>query len=93
MQSKRIIPITQFDKGQVTKIFDRVKTEGELIVMKDDVPIAVIVSVGEYQRLCEIEESYRLLILADSKFRDFLATEPVNDDFGAEILDSRKSEK
>ena len=60
----RLIPISQFNKGQASKIFDRLRSEPELIVLKNNQPSAVILSPDEYIRLAEIEEDYNLLMEA-----------------------------
>ena len=39
-----LVPITQFNKGQASKIFDRLTNEKQLIVLKNNVPAAVILS-------------------------------------------------
>lgn len=59
-----LIPISQFNKGMAAKIFDRLHTEKELIVLKNNQPSAIILSPEEYQRLTEIEEDYLLLLEA-----------------------------
>lgn len=59
-----LVPISQFNKGQAAKIFDRLHTEKQLIVLKNNQPSAVILSPEEYARLTEIEEDYMLLIEA-----------------------------
>lgn len=64
-----LIPITQFNRGQAAKIFDRLRTEKRLIVLKNNQPSAVILSPEEYERLAEIEENYRLLIEADKRLK------------------------
>ena len=62
-----LIPITQFNKGQASKIFDRLRTERQLVVLKNNAPSAVILSPEEYARLAEIEEHYHLLLLAQKR--------------------------
>ena len=62
-----LISITQFNKGQASKIFDRLRTERQLIVLKNNTPSAVILSPEEYERLAEIEEDYQLLLLAQER--------------------------
>ena len=49
-----LVSITQFNRGQASRIFDRLRTE----------PAAVILSPEEYTRLTEAEEDYQLLLLA-----------------------------
>lgn len=63
----RLIPITQFNRGQASKIFDRLHSESELIVLKNNRPSAVILSPEEYSRLAEIEENYALLLEASKR--------------------------
>ena len=68
MQS--LVPISQFNKGQASKIFDRLHSERELIVLKNNQPSAIILSPEEYTRLTEIEEDYFLLLEANKRLED-----------------------
>ena len=63
----RLIPITQFNRGQASRIFDRLRSEPQLVVLKNNQPSAVILSPDEYTRLAEIEENYHLLLEADKR--------------------------
>ena len=63
----RLIPITQFNRGQASRIFDRLHSEPELIVLKNNQPSAVILSPDKYARLAEIEENYVLLLEATKR--------------------------
>lgn len=65
-----LIPISQFNKGQAAKIFDRLHSEKELIVLKNNQPSAVILSPEEYTRLTEIEEDYILLLEANKRMEE-----------------------
>lgn len=62
-----LVPISQFSKGKATQIFDRLRTEKELVVLKNNQPSAVILSPEEYTRLTEIEENYVLLLEANKR--------------------------
>ena len=62
-----LVPISQFNKGQAAKIFDRLHSEKELIVLKNNQPSAIILSPEEYTRLIEIEEDYVLLLEANKR--------------------------
>ncbi|ESL04490.1 prevent-host-death family protein [Catonella morbi ATCC 51271] len=62
-----LIPVSNFNKGQASKIFDRLSVEKELIVLKNNQPSAVILSTDEYLRLTEIEEEYFLLLEANKR--------------------------
>ena len=65
-----LVPISQFNKGQAAKIFDRLHSEKELIVLKNNHPSAVILSLEEYTRLTEIEEDYFLLLEANRRIEE-----------------------
>lgn len=65
-----LVPITQFNKGQASRIFDRLRTEKQLVVLKNNAPSAVILSPEEYARLSEIEEDYALLLEATQRLAD-----------------------
>ena len=52
------------------KIFDRLHSEKELIVLKNNQPSAVILSLEEYTRLTEIEEDYFLLLEANRRIEE-----------------------
>jgi PHD/YefM family antitoxin component YafN of YafNO toxin-antitoxin module len=62
-----LVSITQFNKGQASKIFDRLQNENQLIVLKNNVPTAVIISPSEYIHLSEIAENYQLLLEAQER--------------------------
>lgn len=61
-----LVPISQFNKGQAAKIFDRLHSERELIVLKNNQPLAIILSPEEYTRLTETEKDCFLLWEANS---------------------------
>ena len=65
-----LVPISQFNKGQAAKIFDRLHSEKELIVLKNNQPSAIILSPEEYTRLTEIEEDYYLLLEANRRMEE-----------------------
>ena len=65
-----LVPISQFNKGQAAKIFDRLHSEKELIVLQNNQPSAVILSLEEYTRLTEIEEDYFLLLEANRRIEE-----------------------
>ena len=62
-----LVPISQFNRGQASRIFDRLHTESQLVVLKNNAPAAGILSPEEYTRLTEMEENYRLLMLAQER--------------------------
>ena len=62
-----LVPITQFNRGQASRIFDRLHTESQLVVLKNNQPAAIILSPAEFSRLSEIEENYLLLLEATER--------------------------
>ncbi len=62
-----LVPISQFNRGQASRIFDRLSNEKELVVLKNNQPSAIILSPDEYARLTEIEEDYYLLLEANAR--------------------------
>ena len=64
------VPITQFNRGQASMFFDRLHTENQLIVLKNNQPAAIILSPSEFQRLSEIEENYTLLLEATRRLKE-----------------------
>lgn len=65
-----LVPISQFNKGQASKIFDILHSERELIVLKNNQPSAIILSPEEYTRLTEIEEDYFLLLEVNKRMEE-----------------------
>ncbi|MDR1590138.1 MAG: type II toxin-antitoxin system Phd/YefM family antitoxin [Oscillospiraceae bacterium] len=61
------VPITQFNKGQAAKVFDRLKTERRLIVLKNNAPAAVILSPDEYENIMEVFEDAYLYDIAQKR--------------------------
>ena len=56
-------------KGRLQR-YDRLRSEKELIVLKNNQPSAIILSPEEYTRLTEIEEDYFLLLEANKRLDD-----------------------
>lgn len=79
-----LVPVTMFNKGHASKIFDRVKAVGQLVVLKNNTPEAVIISTDEYARLTEIEENYYLLLEANERMSRYESTKSLSE---AEIME------
>ncbi len=75
-----LVPISQFNKGQAAKIFDRLHSERELIVLKNNQPSAIILSLEEYTRLTEIEEDYVLMLEANKRMEDSINNKTISFD-------------
>lgn len=65
-----LVPITQFNRGQASRIFDRLHSQKQLVVLKNNQPAAVILSPDEYERLTEMEEDYTLLLEAAERLEN-----------------------
>ena len=61
------VPVSQFNKGQASKIFDRLKSERYLVVLKNNTPEAVLVSPEEFDRMRDAEID--LLLYAEAQTR------------------------
>ena len=55
-----IVPITRFNKGEATKIFDEVEHSGTKIVVKNNKPACVLISPSQYESLMEMLSDYML---------------------------------
>lgn len=49
-----IIPITQFNKGKASQLFSRASRGETLLVMKNNTPVAIVLSPEEYEILRKI---------------------------------------
>ncbi len=48
------VPISRLNKGEAGKIIDEVKTDGIRVIVKNNVPECVLISVEEYDRIVTI---------------------------------------
>ena len=51
-----LVPITKFNQGQASKIFNRLQEEKQIVVLKNNVPTAILLSPDEYDRLLNLAE-------------------------------------
>lgn len=63
----RLVPITSFNKGHASRLFERARSIGPLFVLKNNAPEAVIVSPEDYVRMSEAEENYVLMLEATER--------------------------
>lgn len=52
-----LVPITMFNQGQASKIFSRLQDEKQIVVLKNNVPTAILLSPDEYDRLLKLAEN------------------------------------
>lgn len=65
-----IVPISRFNKGEASKIFDEVDKTGVKIVVKNNIPTGVIISPEKYKELMEEIEDYHLYMEADKRMKN-----------------------
>ena len=79
--TERLVPISDFSQGRAGKIFNDVaENNNEYIILKNNQPTAVLVSLKEYreiqekvsrlEKILERVENIRLLKLAESRVND-----------------------
>ena len=83
----RTIPISQFNRGLAGQIFNDVKKNGAKIVIKNNIPEAVILSTDEYIKNQQEIEDLKLLLLAKERFentspQEYVSSETVDEMFG-----------
>ena len=49
-----MVPISRFNKGEASKIFDEVESSGTKIVVKNNQPACVLLSPAQYESLMEM---------------------------------------
>lgn len=56
--SKNLVSITQFNRGKASPLFSRAKNGETLLVIKNNTPVAVVLSVEEYELLRAFPKEY-----------------------------------
>ena len=51
-----LVTITMFNQGQASKIFNRLQEDKQIVVLKNNVPTAILLSPDEYDRLLNLAE-------------------------------------
>lgn len=68
----RLISVSDLSRGMASKIIQQVgKNKEQFIVVKNNKPEAVILSVDEYTELLEARENLELLQMADDRMKNF----------------------
>ena len=62
-----LIPITRFNRGEANKIFDEVNAKGEKIVLKNNIPICVLMDPLHYTEIMDALEDYALFFEAEKR--------------------------
>lgn len=62
-----IVPITRFNRGEASKIFEEVKLSGTKMVLKNNTPECFLVSPEKYVQMMDMLEDYQLLLEAQER--------------------------
>ena len=73
-----MVPITRFNKGEASRIFDEVAAGGTKIVVKNNKPACVLMSPEQYTELMELLSDYILLDEAERRMAGFDAGKTVS---------------
>ena len=73
-----LIPITRFNRGEANKIFEEVSETGVKIVLKNNVPVGVIISPEAYEAMVEALNDHALLFEAEKRMESAAADEPIS---------------
>ncbi|MDO9536637.1 MAG: type II toxin-antitoxin system Phd/YefM family antitoxin [Bacillota bacterium] len=87
-----LVPISRFNKGEASKIFEEVKETGFKIVLKNNSPACVLLTPEAYEELLETLENYRLFIEAEkrmekAKTEDFIPADEAMQELGIKEAD------
>jgi len=52
-----LVSVTMFNQGQASKIFSRLQADKQIVVLKNNVPTAILLSPDEYDRLLNLTEN------------------------------------
>ena len=59
-----LVPISRFNKGEASKIFEELKETGYKVVVKNNSPACVLLTPEVYEELMEAKEDEELLAIA-----------------------------
>ena len=92
-----IIPISRFNKGEASKIFDEVNKSGAKIVVKNNKPTCVLITPEDYEEMMETIENYYLLIETEKRMEsaqenDFINHEELMKEINVKVEELRDVE-
>ena len=64
-----IVPISRFNRGEASKIFDEVHEHGMKIVLKNNDPTCVLLNPEKYEEMVEALEDYALYFEAENRLK------------------------
>lgn len=62
-----LVPISRFNRGEASKIFDEVAQSGIKLVLKNNTPACVLLAPERYNELLELIEDYTLAAEAEQR--------------------------
>jgi PHD/YefM family antitoxin component YafN of YafNO toxin-antitoxin module len=65
-----LVPISRFNKGEASKIFDEVREFGCKVVVKNNTPTCVMLSPEKYREILEMLEDEYLVALVEERERN-----------------------
>lgn len=60
INTNSIIPISRFNKGEASRIFKEVSSEGVKVVVKNNVPMCVLMDPEEYEKISKLLGRYTI---------------------------------
>ncbi len=76
----RIVPISRFNKGGASKIFEEVNKTGVKIVLKNDIPTCVLLTPERYDEMLREIEDFELFFEAEKRMKNAETTGFVSDE-------------
>jgi len=62
-----VIPITRFNRGEASKIFDEVRESGCKVVVKNNIPACVMLTPERFKEMVDMIEDQALLAVAEAR--------------------------
>ena len=82
---KSIVPITRFNKGEASRIFEEVQSDGTKVVVKNNRPACVLMSPEKYEHLMEMLSDCILQEEAERRLADTCSEATLSQD---EVMES-----
>ena len=64
-----VVPITRFNRGEASKIFDELKESGCKVVVKNNIPACVMLTPERYKEMVDMIEDQALLAIAEARLK------------------------
>jgi len=75
-----IVPISRFNKGEASKIFDEVNAGGVKIVVKNNKPTCVLITPEKYEEMLETIENYYLFMSVEERMKTATQSDFISQD-------------